>query len=56
MTDQYDKSVFEIKDLTYEFSNMTPQEVAEKKTLLENQLAQKQAAKLAAMNKQEGGA
>ena len=56
MTDKYDRSVFELADLTYEFSNMTPEQVAEKKTLLENQLAQKQAAKLAAMNKKEGGA
>ncbi len=56
MTDKYDRSVFELADLTYEFSNMTSEEVEEKKTLLENQLAQKQAAKLAAMNKKEGGA
>ena len=56
MTDQYDKSVFELKDLNYEFSNMSPDEVAEKKTLLENQLAEKQAAKLAAINKKEGSA
>ncbi|PJJ84474.1 4Fe-4S dicluster domain-containing protein [Mucilaginibacter auburnensis] len=56
MTDKYDRSVFELTDLTYEFSNMTPEEVEEKKALLENQLAQKQAAKLAAMNKKEGGA
>ena len=55
MTNQYDRSVFELKNLTYEFSDMTPEEAAEKRTLLENQLALKQAAKLAAMNKKEGG-
>lgn len=56
MTDQYDRSVFELKNLTYEFSDMTPEQAAEKRELLENQMAAKQAAKLAAMNKQEGGA
>lgn len=55
MTNQYDKSVFEIKDLTYEFSDMTPEEAAEKRALLEKQIAERQAAKLAAMQKKEGG-
>jgi NADH-quinone oxidoreductase subunit I len=55
MTNQYDKSVFEIKDLTYEFSDMTPEDAAEKRALLEKQLAERQAAKLAAMQKKEGG-
>jgi NADH-quinone oxidoreductase subunit I len=55
MTNQYDKSVFEIKDLTYEFSDMTPQDAAEKRELLEKQLAERQAAKLAATQKKEGG-
>jgi NADH-quinone oxidoreductase subunit I len=55
MTNQYDKSVFEIKDLTYEFSDMTPENAAEKRALLEKQIAERQAAKLAAMQKKEGG-
>jgi NADH-quinone oxidoreductase subunit I len=55
MTNQYDKSVFEISQLTYEFSEMTPEEAAEKRQLLEIQLAEKQAAKQAAMQKKEGG-
>ena len=56
MTNQYDKSVFEISQLTYEFSDMTPEVAAEKRQLLENQQAEKQAAKLAAMKQKEGGA
>ena len=56
MTNQYDKSVFEIKDLTYQFSDMTAEDAAEKRLLLEQQQAEKQAAKLAAMQKQGGGA
>jgi NADH-quinone oxidoreductase subunit I len=56
MTNQYDKSVFELKDLNYEFSDMTPEDAAEKRQLIENQLAERQAAKLAAMNKKEGEA
>jgi NADH-quinone oxidoreductase subunit I len=55
MTNQYDKSVFELKDLTYEFSDMTPEDAAEKRDLLEKQLAERQAAKLAAMRKKEDG-
>ncbi len=34
MTNQYDKTVFELSDLTYKFSNMTPEEAAEKRALL----------------------
>src|ERR1700742_265665 len=45
MTDTYDRSVFELKDLTYEFADMTPEEANEKRALLEKQLAEKQAAK-----------
>lgn len=56
MTNQYDKSVFEISQLTYEFSDMTVEEAAEKRELLEKQQAEKQAAKLAAMQKKEGNA
>lgn len=55
MTNQYDRTVFELKDLTYEFSDMTPAEAAEKRELLEKQLAEKQAAKEAAMKQKEGG-
>ncbi|MDF2435132.1 MAG: NADH-quinone oxidoreductase subunit, partial [Mucilaginibacter sp.] len=56
MTNQYDKSVFEISKLTYEFSDMTAEDAAEKRALIEKQQAEKQAAKLAAMQKKEGGA
>ena len=55
MTNQYDKTVFELKDLNYEFSDMTPEDAAEKRLLLEKQQAEKQAAKLAAMKKKEEG-
>src|ERR1700748_1185954 len=54
MTNQYDKTVFELNQLTYEFSDMTPEEATEKRELLEKQLAERQAAKLAAMPKKEG--
>jgi len=56
MTNQYDKSVFEINQLTYEFSDMLPEVAAEKRALLEKQQAEKQAAKLAAMKQKEDGA
>jgi NADH-quinone oxidoreductase subunit I len=56
MTNQYDRTVFELSDLTYKFSDMTPEETAEKQALLDKQLAEKQAAKLAAMKQKEGGA
>jgi NADH-quinone oxidoreductase subunit I len=56
MTNQYDRTVFELKDLNYEFSDMSPETAAEKRRLLENQLAERQAAKLAALNKKEGDA
>jgi NADH-quinone oxidoreductase subunit I len=56
MTNQYDRTVFELKDLTYEFSDMSPEDAAEKRMLLEKQQAEKQAAKLAAMKQKEGGA
>lgn len=55
MTNQYDKSVFEISQLTYQFSDMMPEVATEKRQLLEVQQAEKQAAKLAAMQKKEGG-
>ncbi|MES2807919.1 MAG: 4Fe-4S dicluster domain-containing protein [Bacteroidota bacterium] len=56
MTNQYDKTVFELKNLNYEFAEMTAEDAAGKRQLLENQLAERQAAKLAAMNKKEGDA
>ncbi|GAB3916439.1 NuoI/complex I 23 kDa subunit family protein [Mucilaginibacter boryungensis] len=54
MTNQYDKTVFELSDLTYEFSDMTPEEAAEKRALLEKQQAERAAAKLAAIQNKEG--
>jgi NADH-quinone oxidoreductase subunit I len=54
MTNQYDKSVFELSQLTYQFSDMAPAEIAEKQALLDKQLAERQAAKQAAMQKKEG--
>jgi NADH-quinone oxidoreductase subunit I len=54
MTNQYDKSVVDIKDLTYEFSDMTPEMAAEKRRGFDQQQAERQAAKLAAMQKKEG--
>lgn len=56
MTNQYDRTVFELKDLNYEFSDMSPELAAEKRALLERQQAEKQAAKLAAMKAKEGNA
>src|SRR5579862_5640644 len=56
MTNQYDKSVVELSQLTYQFSDMTPGEAAEKRALLEKQLAERQAAKEAAMKQKGGGA
>ncbi|WP_184542530.1 4Fe-4S binding protein [Mucilaginibacter sp. FT3.2] len=56
MTNQYDKTVFELSDLVYEFSDMPAEVAAEKRALFDKQQAEKQAAKLAAMQKKEGGA
>jgi NADH-quinone oxidoreductase subunit I len=56
MTNQYDKSVVEISELTYQFSDMTPEVAAEKRREFDQQQAERQAAKLAAMQKKEGGA
>ncbi|GAA4921397.1 4Fe-4S binding protein [Mucilaginibacter defluvii] len=55
MTNTYDRTVFELSDLIYEFSDMTKKEADEKRALLEKQNAEKQAAKLAAMKKKEEG-
>jgi len=56
MTNQYDKTVFELSNLTYQFSDMPPEVAAEKRALFDKQQAEKQAAKLAAAQKKEGGA
>ena len=56
MTNTYDRTVFDLGQLTYEFSDMTPEDAAEKRELIERQQAEKQAAKLAAMKAKEGGA
>jgi len=56
MTNQYDKSVFQLSDLTYQFSDMSPEMAAEKRAEFDKQQAERQAAKLAAMQKKEGGA
>jgi NADH-quinone oxidoreductase subunit I len=56
MTNQYDRTVFELKDLNYEFSDMEPDVAAEKRMLVEKQAAEKAAAKAAAMKAKEGGA
>ncbi|WP_114936426.1 4Fe-4S binding protein [Mucilaginibacter endophyticus] len=56
MTNQYDKTVFQLSDLVYQFSDMKPEDAAEKRALFDKQQAEKQAAKLAAMKQKEGGA
>lgn len=53
MTNQYDKSVIHISDLNYKFATMTIAEADDKKAELEQQVAERQAAKLAAMKKTE---
>jgi len=56
MTNQYDVSVPELNLLTYKFSDMDPALAEEKRRLFDEQQAQKQAAKLAAMkNKENNG-
>jgi NADH-quinone oxidoreductase subunit I len=55
MTNQYDRTVFKLNDLVYEFSDMTPEEANEKRALLEKQQAERAAAKEAAMRSREGG-
>jgi NADH-quinone oxidoreductase subunit I len=56
MTNQYDKTVFQLSDLTYQFSDMSPEMAEEKRKEFDLQQAERQAAKLAAMQKKEGGA
>lgn len=53
MTNQYDKSVTHISDLNYKFATITDTEAEQKRKELEAQLAERQAAKLAAMKKME---
>ncbi|HEY0055529.1 MAG TPA: NADH-quinone oxidoreductase subunit I [Pedobacter sp.] len=48
MTDQYDRTVTHISDLTYQFSDMSPQEAEKKREELALQLAERQAVKDAA--------
>jgi len=55
MTNQYDRSVVKLEELTYQFSDMTPEMAAQKRREFEQQQAERQAAKLAAMQKKEGG-
>ncbi len=51
MTDQYDKSVFELNKLIYEFSDMQPDEAEKHRLALAKQQEERQAAKLAAVQK-----
>jgi NADH-quinone oxidoreductase subunit I len=55
MTSQYDRSVVKLEELTYQFSDMTPEMAAQKRREFEQQQAERQAAKLAAMQKKEEG-
>ncbi len=54
MTNKYDKTVFELSDLTYQFSDMPPEVAEEKRQAFDKQQAEKQAAKIAAMKAKEG--
>ncbi len=56
MTNQYDRSVAQLNELTYKFSDMTPEFADQKRREFDQQQAERQAAKLAAMQKKEGGA
>lgn len=53
MTDAYDRPLLHISELTYQFSDMTPQEAEEKRIELAKQQAERQAAKEAAMKAQQ---
>lgn len=53
MTNQYDRSVYTIGDLTYQFSDMAPEVAQEKRELLQKQIAEKQALKDAALKAKE---
>jgi NADH-quinone oxidoreductase subunit I len=56
MTNHYDRSVYQLGDLTYSFSDMSPELIAEKKKEFEVQAAEKLAAKQAALKAKGGGA
>src|SRR6185312_259758 len=56
MTNQYDRSVAEISELTYAFSDMTPEDAAQKRREFEQQQVERQAAKAAAVQKKGGDA
>lgn len=56
MTNQYDRSFYQLGDLTYTFSDMSPELVAEKRAEFDKQQAEKAAAKLAALKAKEGKA
>nr|WP_249665346.1 4Fe-4S binding protein [Mucilaginibacter sp. Bleaf8] len=56
MTNQYDRTVRHLDELTYKFSVMTPDEIDEKKVAFEKQQAEKLAAKQAALQAKQGGA
>jgi NADH-quinone oxidoreductase subunit I len=55
MTKEYDRSVTNVADLIYKFSEMTPEEAEEKRFALEKQLAERKAAKEAAVSKNTTG-
>ena len=55
MTDQYDRTVTHISELTYQFSDMTPQQAEEKRNELAQQIAERQAAKDAALKASQEG-
>jgi len=56
MTNTYDRSVPQLHELTYAFSDMTPEDAAQKRREFEQQQAERQAVKAAAMQKKEGDA
>jgi len=53
MTNEYDRSTFKLSDLTYEFATMTPEEADQKRLELEQQKAEREAAKIAAAAKEK---
>jgi NADH-quinone oxidoreductase subunit I len=55
MTNQYDRSVYQVGDLTYHFSNMDQELIDQKQKEFEQQQAEKQAAKAAALKAKEEG-
>ncbi|HXH98928.1 MAG TPA: 4Fe-4S binding protein [Sphingobacteriaceae bacterium] len=53
MTNSYDRSFTQLSELTYRFSDMSAEDAAEKRRDLEQQIAEKQAAKEALLNQQK---